>query len=530
MADYDAIIVGAGHNGLVCAAYLARAGWKVLVLERADEVGGGLRSGEVTLPGFCHDRYATNVGLFAGSPIYAELKSDFDTRGVRFLRSERSYASVHGSGAVRVFTDLERTLEDVGAISRLDAEGWRRLVDFYKQVAPLLQPLFFTEMPSAAMVRHVARLISGCGFRNAARLARLARRSTHDFARSFVHSPEMIGVLESWGYHLDFGPYVKGGALFAFVAAMSGQVHGMTLVEGGAGRITIALREIIEAANGTVITGSEVTKVIVRKCCAAAVRTSEGQEIAASRAIIANITTRNLFAKLVDASELPTRFLQRSLVYRYGPGTFILHLALDRLPEWRAAGDLSAFSYVHVNGSEAEIDNTYRHSLAGILPARPLLVVSQTTSLDPSRAPRGKHVMRIHARTVPAVIGGDAAGTISSCTWAGAKEQFADRMIALVEEYAPHLRDCIVAMAAETPDEIERANPNFVGADCVSGSHHLDQNFFCRPMPKWSNYRTPIDRLFMIGASTWPGGGINGASGYLLARQLMDNSSRQKEL
>ena len=113
MADYDAIVIGAGHNGLVCALYLARAGWRVLVLEQAREVGGGLRSGALTLPGFCHDRYATNVGLFATSPVYRELKSDFDAAGVRLLRSERTYASIHGSRAVRIYTDSERTLRDI---------------------------------------------------------------------------------------------------------------------------------------------------------------------------------------------------------------------------------------------------------------------------------------------------------------------------------------------------------------------------------------------------------------------------------
>jgi phytoene dehydrogenase-like protein len=526
MADYDAIIIGAGHNGLVCAAYMARAGWRVLVVEQADEIGGGLRSGEVTLPGFHHDRYATNIGLFAGSPIYAELRSELEAHGVRLLRSERPYASLHGPKVVRVFTDLDRTLECVRAINGADAEGWHRLVDFYRRVAPLLQPLFFTEMPSLALMRCVAKLVSECGVRDTARLARLIRQSSCDFAESFVRSPEMTGVIEAWGYHLDFAPYVKGGALFAFVSAMSGQVYGMPLVQGGAGRISTALGEIIKAAKGRVVTGTEVTNVVVRNSRAAAVRTIKGEEISASRAIVANVTTRNLFCKLVDANELPMRFLGRSKAYRYGPGTFIVHLALDRLPQWCGGDDLSTFSYVHINGNEVEIDETYRQSLAGNLPSRPLLVVSQTTFVDPSRAPPGKHIMRIHARTVPAVIRGDAAGIISARSWVEAKEPFAERIIDLVEENAPDLRDCIIAKAAETPEEIERANPNFVGADCVSGSHQFDQNFICRPMLGWSNYRTPIDRLFMIGASTWPGGGINGGSGYLLARQLIERSSR----
>jgi len=127
----------------------------------------------------------------------------------------------------------------------------------------------------------------------------------------------------------------------------------------------------------------------------------------------------------------------------------------------------------------------------------------------------------VHVRTVPSRIEGDAAGKIAARNWSDAKAAFAERVLDLVEEQAPDLRACILASAAETPEEIERENPNFVGGDCVSGSHHLDQNFFCRPFLGWSRYITPVAHLYMIGAATWPGGGVNAGSGYLLARKLL---------
>ena len=197
-----------------------------------------------------------------------------------------------------------------------------------------------------------------------------------------------------------------------------------------------------------------------------------------------------------------------------------MHLALARAPGWKAADDLGGFNYLHLNGSGAEIAATYRQCLSGLLPARPLLVVSQPTALDPTRAPPGRHVMRVHVRTVPARIAGDAAGQITARDWQQAKAPFAERLLSLVEEQAPDLRACILASAIESPDEIERANPNFVGGDCVSGSHHLDQNFFFRPLRGYSRYNTPIAKLHMIGVSTWPGGGVNGGSGYILAQKL----------
>lgn len=520
MADYDAVIVGAGHNGLVSALYLARAGWRVLLLERASEIGGGLRSANVTLPGFCHDLYATNVGLFAASPVYHDLKAEFDAAGVRLLWSERSFASIHGGRAVRVYTDAERTLHDIAAIKLGDVEGWRRLVAFYRRVAPLFLPLFYTELPSRGMQQQLVRiLMSGPG--DALRLAKLLKQSSHDFSAAYFGSMEMRGLIESWGYHLDFGPTVTGGATFAFVAAMSAHLNGMPIVEGGAGRIATTICNMIEKAGGRVVTNAEVTKILTKRGCAIGVRTLSGDEITATRAVVANVTVRNLFGSLLSRDDLSSRFFQRTEKYRYGPGTFIIHLALERAPDWTAAEDLWKFNYVHLNGSEAEIEETYRSSRHGLLPARPLLVVSQTTTIDPSRAPPGKHVVRVHVRTVPANIEGDAAGTISARNWGEAKEPFAKRILDLVEEKAPNLRKYILGQYIETPEDIERENPNFVGGDCVSGSHHVGQNFFFRPFFGWSTYRTPIERLYMIGASTWPGGGVNAGSGYLLAQKLL---------
>ena len=521
MADYDAILIGAGHNGLVCALYLARAGWRVLVLEQAGEVGGGLRSGELTLPGFCHDRYATNVGLFATSPVYRELKSDFDAAGVRLLRSERAYASIHGSRAVRIYTDSERTLRDIEAVQHSDAEGWTKMVAFYQRAAPKFLPLFHIELPSHAMWRQTARIASG-GWRDAVRLANLTRQTSLGFASGFFQSAEMRGVIESWGYHLDFGPNIRGGATFAFVAAMSAHINGMPIVEGGAGRISAAMRMMVETAGGRIVTATEVDQIVVKGGRACAVYTRNCEEISARHAVVANVTVRNLFGKLLSANDIGGRFRQRTQRYRYGPGTFIMHLALDRMPDWRAADDLARFNYVHLNGSGTEIEQTYQASLRGLLPARPLLVVSQTTPIDSSRAPPGKHVIRVHVRTVPGRIEGDAAGKITARNWAEAKHAFAERVLDLIEEKAPDLRDCIIAKYLETPQDIENENPNFVGGDCVSGSHHLGQNFFFRPLLGWSNYTTPIEGLYMIGASTWPGGGVNAGSGYLLAQKLIE--------
>jgi phytoene dehydrogenase-like protein len=198
----------------------------------------------------------------------------------------------------------------------------------------------------------------------------------------------------------------------------------------------------------------------------------------------------------------------------------MIHLAMDDLPAWRAGETLRGFAYVHLAPSLAAMAKTYVEALAGQLPAEPVLVVGQPTAIDPGRAPAGRHILWVQVRVLPSRVLGDAAGEIAPADWDAIKDTYADRIIALIERYAPGLRTHILARAVWSPADLERENPNLVGGDSVSGSHHLDQNFLFRPAFGWSRYRTPVARLFMVGASTWPGGGTGAGSGFMLAKAL----------
>jgi len=190
------------------------------------------------------------------------------------------------------------------------------------------------------------------------------------------------------------------------------------------------------------------------------------------------------------------------------------------LPSWSAGAELKNFAYVHLAPSLAAMATTYTQALAGLLPAEPALVVGQPTAIDPSRAPAGKHVLWVQVRVLPFHIRGDASGIISGSDWDAVKEIYADRVLDLIERYAPGLRASVLARAVLSPLDLERENPNLVGGDSLAGSHHLDQNFFFRPAFGWSRYRTPIGSLYMVGASTWPGAGTGAGSGFMLAKAL----------
>ena len=448
MADYDAIVIGSGNNGLICALYLSQAGWRVLVLEQADDVGGAARTAEVTLPGFKHDLFATNLTLFTASPAYRDFKSELDTAGVRFLSSGYPYSSAYPDGKVaRVYCDPQRTEAEMARLSPRDLTGWRHSAAFYSQMAPVFLPLHTMPLPSAAMIRQLGR-VAMKGPSASLAMTRLAVGSVRRFVDCHFHSTEAKGLFSPWAFHLDFGPDIRGGAMFAYVSAMSAYTRGIMIAEGGAGKLSTAVRSLIEQRNGQIRTSTKVTAIDIRKGQAIGVKLEGGDTVTAERAVIANVAPKRLFGDLVPSEHVPSRFFRRIGRFRHAVGTFVVHLALSGRLQWKAAADLSEFGYVHLNGTPEDIEQTYTQALQGLLPARPMLIVSQTSQVDPSRAPAGNHVARVHARAFPTQISGDAAGAIQGRDWDEIKEAVADRILAGLAEHAPNLNSILLAVTS----------------------------------------------------------------------------------
>jgi phytoene dehydrogenase-like protein len=527
MADADAIVIGSGHNGLVAAFCLARAGWRVMVLERANTIGGAIGTAEVTLPGFRHDLYAINLSLFQSSLVYRRHREELEGAGLRFITCHEAFASVYTDGrSVRIYTDTERTEAEFAKCSAADLDGWRKVVSVYRRVAPHVLPFTGMPMPSGTAAWQALSMLAGLRT-GVLDLRHVVFASSRRFTNRYFRTEEAKGVFVPWAFHLDFAPDIPGGAAFAFVASVSGHLNGLVLAEGGASAIVSALRQGIEAHGGAVHAATEVSEVMVESGRAVGVKTSAGKILTASRAVIANVTPPLLFGRLLPPAAVPDGVRARAAGFRYGPGVFMVHLALSRPLEWRGAADLWRFQYIHLNGKADEIAATYAQCTQGLLPARPMMVVAQPSYADPSRAPAGCAVIRLQVRAVPATIAGDAAGVIRERDWATVKEAFADRVVAQLTEHASGAGQAILARHVMSPEDFERENPNLVRGDCVSGSHHLDQNYFARPFRGWTRYRTPVERLFMVGASTWPGGGVNAASGFLLAEDLLTATSRE---
>ena len=209
----------------------------------------------------------------------------------------------------------------------------------------------------------------------------------------------------------------------------------------------------------------------------------------------------------------------------------MVHLALSRPRSGRPAGISSQFAYVHIAPFVADLADTYAQACAGLLPAEPMLVVGQTSAVDPSRCPPGEDgaVLWVQVRALPAEIRGDAAGAIEARDWPAAAEPYADRVLAKLERYAPGIGDLVLDRAVLTPADLERHDPNLAGGDSIAGSMHLRQNFLFRPFPAVADYETGIDGLLMVGAATWPGAGVNALSGYNVAHKLLAPAPRRGE-
>jgi len=524
---YEAVVVGAGHNGLAAAVILAKAGWKTLVIERNSEAGGAVRTAEVTLPGFRHDLFAANLNLFAGSPFHAEFGEDLAAHGLEFVPSSKPFSSVFPNGGFAgVSTDLDETLEMVGSFSESDRAEWLHLFERFGEVAPHLFPLLGAALPSASAVKTLLSGSRALGKNWPFALARLVMQSPREFVEEHFESPEIQSLCAAWGMHLDFPPDVSGGALFPFLETFASNANGMVLGKGGAANMIDALVSLFESYGGEVRLGASVEEILVEDGRTTGVRLEGGERITADRAVIANLTPKVLFDGLVSPDKLPDRFRSSVKRYKHGPGTMMIHLAMDDLPDWTGETTARDYAYVHIAPYMDDMSLAYQQAMAGLLPERPMLIVGQPTSADPSRAPEGKHVLWIQVRVVPGTITGDALGEIESTDWQEAKEPYADRILDILEEYAPGTRNKILGRHVLAPDDLETYNPNLVGGDSLGGSHHLMQNFFLRPFPGWSKYRTPVDDLYMCGAGTWPGAGVGAGSGYLLGKRLTSISTR----
>ncbi|MGA2792462.1 MAG: NAD(P)/FAD-dependent oxidoreductase [Roseiarcus sp.] len=518
---YDAIVIGAGHNGLAAAIHLAAKGWKVGVFERNGVAGGAVQTREATLPGFRHDLFAMNLSLFAGSPFVAAYGAGLVRHGLAFAPATDAFASAFPDGSwFGVSADLDATVLRATQFSIEDGQRWREMATAFASDAPHIFGVLGSVMPSLALVKVLTKAWRAKGLGWLLDTLNLAVSSPREFLDRNFQSEKIKASVAAWGMHLDFPPDVAGGALFPYLESMADQSFGMVIGKGGADTMIRAMSGLLGELGGEVTLNAEVARIDAANGRASGVTLADGRSFSASKAVVANVGPALVFGKLLANGSGRPEVDRRMRAFRPAPGTMMVHLALSDLPDWTAGEALKRFAYVHLAPDYATMARAYSEALAGLLPAEPVLVVGQPTAIDPSRAPEGKHVLWIQVRVLPALVKGDAAGTIAPGDWDAIKERYADRVIALLERYAPDVSTRILGRAVFSPKDLERENPNLIGGDSLGGSHHLDQFFLFRPIAGWSRYKTPVKGLHLVGASTWPGAGVGAGSGFLLGKTL----------
>jgi phytoene dehydrogenase-like protein len=497
------VVVGAGHNGLVCGVHLARAGCDVTVLEHAPRPGGATSTTEVTLPGFRHDHCAGFNPITVASPAMAELGLlDGGDGDVAWVTPDLAMAHPFEDGsAIALHRDLDATVASLEAAAAGAGAAWHALMERTLPHADDLARTILHPLPPVLP---------------AARVALAWRRFGLELLRRGIGSVEAFGLdlfggaerptawLSSSAQHSGLPPDAAGSGLFGFLLQVMGQAHGWPFPRGGQGAIAEALVRRLERAGGRVRCEAHVEAVVMRGGRAGGVRLRLGEELPAD--VVVSTVSAGVLARLLPEHALGPRLMRRLRRWRYGTGAFKADYALDGPIPW-AAEAARAAGVVQVAGALPQLAKAAQESQRGDVPEQPALVVGQHSLFDPTRAPADKHTLYVYAH-VPAAY-----------PWSD--DEVAARIEDQLDRFAPGWRARVLARHVRPPHRTEHENPSLVGGDLGGGSYELDQQLIFRPAPELCRYRTPLSGLYVAGSSVHPGGAVHGMSGRGAARAVL---------
>ena len=465
---YDAVVIGAGPNGLAAAITMSQAGASVLVVEAADTVGGGARSAELTLPGYLHDACSAIYPLGVGSPFFRTLP--LDKHGLEWVQPPAPLAHPFDDGTAAV---LERSVEATADGLGRDAPAYRGLMgplvrDWEALAVELLGPMRFPRHPLAL-----------------ARFGLRAVRSAHGLSKGLFEGERARALFAGLSAHSMLPLERPVTAAFGLVLGMAGHAVGWPLSRGGAQRLSDALASYLLSLGGEIVTCTRVESI---------------DEMPQAQAVLCDVTPRQLLS--IAGPRFPARYKRKLEGYRYGVGAFKVDWALDGPIPWTAAQCARAGT-VHVGGSMEEIGASERAVWRGEHPERPYVLLAQPSLFDPTRAPEGKHTVWAYCH-VPN----------------GSAYDMADRIESQIERFAPGFRERVLARSVMPPAVLEQRNPNYVGGDINGGVQDLRQ-LFSRPTFRLVPYSTPARGVYICSSSTPPGGGVHGMCGYFAARAAL---------
>jgi phytoene dehydrogenase-like protein len=527
MKRWDAIVIGAGHNGLVNACYLQRAGLDVLVLEKNDWVGGAAVSRSLT-PGFTYSNCSYVCSLFR-----PEIMRDLELprHGLQVIAYEGGAVLTRDGDFLGNYRDHEAHRREFARFSARDAEAYDRYSRDVTRQCRFIQPLLMRTAPDPTSLKprdlgellYLGRKFAGLGAAEMAQTIRFWTMSISDFLDEYFETDVIKAYFALSGIiGTALGPMSPGTAyilLHHYMGEVDGSVGAWGYARGGMGAVTQALAASFEASGGTIRTGVEVDQVLVRNGRAEGVVLSGGEEMRANT-VVSNADVKRTFLTLVDESDLPETFLRRVRNFKIRGSSGKVNIALDSMPEFPALpkdspclrGDL------HFTDSVERMERGYDDWKAGRWSADPFLDVVIPTTLDPTMTSPGKHFMSCFVQYCPPKVEGR--------DWTDAdRDAFGETVISQIADYSPGFRDRIVHMEVRTPRELE-AEVGLTEGNIFQGELTFDQLLFNRPVPGYAQYRSPIGGLYMCGSSTHPGGGVMGAPGRNAAAEMLRDLKR----
>ena len=503
--SYDAVVVGAGHNGLVAANLLADAGWSVVVVEATDTPGGAIRSAEITAPGYLSDLCSAFYPLGAASPAIREL--NLEAYGLHWRHAPAVLAHVLPDDRCVVLSrDVDATATSVDSFAAGDGAAWRQTYEQWQRLGPALLDTVLRPFPPVRGALRTSRALGIAGLLHGTRYALLPVRQLA--AELFAGEGGQL-LLAGNALHTDLGPESTGSGAFGWLLAMLGQDVGFPVPEGGAARIVDALLARLRSRGGELLCGQPVSQVRMHAGRAVGVRLASGETIDARRAVLADVPAPSLFLDLVGREHLPARFVDDLGHFEWDNSTVKVDWALSGPVPWTAEGARTAGT-VHVG---ADLDGMTEYATALVtrrIPTAPFLLVGQMTTADPHRSPTGTESVWAYTH-VPRNLHMSA----------GQLREHADRIQGVLERHAPGFGDLVVGRAVNGPQDLQQENPSLVDGAINAGTSAPHQMLVFRPVPGLGRADTPVDGLFLAGASAHPGGGVHGACGANAARAAL---------
>jgi phytoene dehydrogenase-like protein len=513
MTTFDAVVVGAGPNGLVAANHLLDAGWSVLVLEAQPEVGGAVRSDRELHPDFVHDTFSAFYPLAAASRTIQSF--ELEKHGLHWEHAPAvlGHCVPDGEWAL-LHRDRETTARLMDDQHPGDGPAWLELCGTWDRIGDQVIEGLLTPFPPirpglAALTR--LRSVGGLDFVRTM-LTPVADVGRHRFGG---FAPRIL--LAGNAGHADIPLNAPGSALMGILMTMLGQTVGFPAPRGGAGVLAQAMAARITSLGGEIHCDSEVTRIEVTGRRATAVRTAAGSRYDVRHAVIADVAAPNLYGGLLAADDVPQRSLTAMRSFEMDPGTVKVDWALDGSVPWRVPPQHEPGTF-HVADSVEEMSEALHQVTSQTIPAKPFMLAGQMTTADPSRSPTGTQSLWAYTH-VPQDVRGDAGdGQVRGVWDRDDCERFADRMQARIEQLAPGFGSRILARRILGPRELEARNANLIGGGLNGGTAQLHQQLVFRPVPGLGRAETPVRGLYLGSASAHPGGGVHGAPGMNAAR------------